>query len=118
MTKRPAGALEHDIMTVLWDSRRPMQPGEIKDRLDHDLAYTSVATVLGRLQAKGWVTRTQAGRAFAYEAAIQQPDLAARRIADVLAASPDRDAALMSFVGTLSRRDLKALRKMLGDDAR
>lgn len=118
MTKRPAGALEHDIMTVLWNGRRPMQPGEIKDRLDHDLAYTSVATVLGRLQAKGWVTRTHAGRAFAYEAAIQQPDLAARRIADVLAASPDRDAALMSFVGTLSRRDLKALRKMLGGDAR
>lgn len=116
MTKRPDGSLEHDIMAVLWAADGPLQPGEIKARLQLDLAYTSVATVLGRLQAKGWVTRTPAGRGFAYVAAVQEADLAAQRIADVLAGTNDRNAVLMTFVGKLSRRDLKALRALLGED--
>lgn len=116
MTKRPDGSLEHDIMAVLWAADGPLPPGEVKDRLPFDLAYTSVATVLGRLQAKGWVSRTPAGRGFAYAAVVGEADLAAQRIADVLAAADDRDAVLMTFVGKLSRRDLRALRSLLGED--
>lgn len=116
MTKRPDGSLEHDIMAVLWAAAGPLQPGDVKDRLALDLAYTSVATVLGRLQTKGWVTRVPQGRGFAYLAAVQEADLAAQRIAEVLASAHDRDAVLMTFVGKLSRRDLKALRDVLGED--
>ena len=89
MAKRPDGALEHDIMKVLWAAKRPLQPGEIKDLLELHLAYTSVATVLGRLHTKGLVERTESGRAFAYRASLAESELAvlgrqclARRIAD------------------------------------
>jgi predicted transcriptional regulator len=118
MAKRPDGALEHDIMTVLWSAERPLQPGEIKDRLATRLAYTSVATVLGRLNAKGLVDRTEAGRAFAYAASIDESELAARRIGDVLASASDRTAVLAGFVGTLCQRDAKALRRMLDENDR
>jgi predicted transcriptional regulator len=116
MAKRPDGALEHDILTVLWAEGGPLPPGEIKARLGTDLAYTSVATVLGRLQAKGLVTRRAAGRAFAYEAAVNRSQFAAQRINQVLESAGDRQAALMSFVGSLSKRDLKSLRALLKDE--
>ena len=67
MTRRPDGAFENDVLRVLWAADGPLLPGEINERLDVGYAYTSVATILTRLQAKGWVVRTPAGRAFAYE---------------------------------------------------
>ena len=118
MARRADGALEHEIMAVLWSSERPLQPGEIKDRLTTELAYTSVATVLGRLHAKGLVERAEAGRAFAYAAIVNESELAARRIGDVLSSANDRIAVLAGFVGSLSKRDAKALRKMLDESGR
>lgn len=113
MAKRPDGALEHDIMAVLWTADAPMQPGEVKDRLNTSLAYTSVATVLGRLHTKGLVRRTEAGRAYAYEACIDESQLAARRIGEVLSSASDKGQVLAGFIGSLSKKDIKALRAML-----
>ena len=113
MTKRPDGALEHDILAVLWAAEGPLQPSDIKDRLDVQLAYTSVATVLSRLHVKGLVTRTESGRAYAYEAAVDEAQLAARRIGDVLSTVTDREAVLAGFVRSLSKKDAKALRALL-----
>ena len=113
MAKRPDGALEHEIMKVLWQSDRPLQPGEINDRLDLDLAYTSVATVLSRLHGKGMVRRTESGRAFAYSPAVAEADLAARRIGEVLASTSDPNSALARFVRGLSKRDANAVRALL-----
>lgn|GEM_PF-5877860 len=57
MAKRPDEALEHDIMAVLWAAESPLLPGEIKGRLNTELAYTSVATV----HTKGLVRRPRLG---------------------------------------------------------
>ncbi|MDP2291756.1 MAG: BlaI/MecI/CopY family transcriptional regulator [Actinomycetota bacterium] len=116
MKKRPDGALEHDIMTVLWSADKPLQPGEIKDQLHTALAYTSVATVLGRLQAKGLVTRSGSGRGYAYSASIDESQLAVRRIGEVLSSASDKGQVLAGFIGSLSKKDMTALRAMLGDD--
>ena len=72
MARRPDGALEHDIMVVLWAADGPLQPGDVKDRLATELAYTSVATVLGRLHVKGLVRRTEIGRSYAYAASVDE----------------------------------------------
>jgi predicted transcriptional regulator len=114
MAKRPGGALEHDILAVLWSADGPLLPGEIKSRLSIELAYTSVATVLGRLHTKGLVCRTEAGRAYAYEASIDESELAVRRIGEVLSSASDKRQVLAGFVGSLSQKDIKALRAMLG----
>ncbi len=113
MARRPDGALEHDIMTVLWAATRPLSPAVVKDLLPTGLAYTSVATVLGRLHAKGWVARHEMGRAYVYEAAVHESVLAARRIGDVLSSANDRHAVLAGFVGSLSESDATALRRLL-----
>ncbi len=38
MAKRPDGALEHDIMAVLWAADHPLRPGDIKNRRETELA--------------------------------------------------------------------------------
>lgn len=116
MAKRADGALEHDIMTVLWEADTALLPAEIRDRLATCLAYTSVATVLSRLHTKGLVRRIESGRAFRYTACIDESQLAVRRIGEVLSAASDKRQVLAGFVGTLSKKDIKALRAMLGGD--
>ncbi len=115
MAKRPDGALEHDIMAVLWAAESPLLPGEIRRRLNIELAYTSVATVLGRLYTKGLVRRTEAGRAFSYEACVDESQLAVRRIGEVFSSASDKGQVLAGFVGSLSKKDITALRAMLGE---
>lgn len=114
MSRRPDGALERDIMEVLWGSDEPLTPGEVRDRLDVDLAYTTVMTVLGRLHEKGRASREQRGRAFAYTAAVSESELAVEQMNAVLSSTTDREGALGGFVGGLSRRDRAALRRLLG----
>jgi predicted transcriptional regulator len=113
VARRPDGALEHDVMRVLWDAEGPLLPGEITDRLDGGYAYTSIATILSRLLAKGLVERSPAGRAFAYRPVIDEPDLAVRRIGELLDASSDRSQVLSRLIGNLSDREASAIRAML-----
>jgi predicted transcriptional regulator len=113
--RRPDGTLEREVLTVLWQAAGPLQPSEINDRLPTKLAYTSVATVLGRLHAKGLVTREPSGRAYAYTAAVDESELAVRRIDDVLAGATDPAKVLSRFVDGLSERDARMLRALLDD---
>jgi predicted transcriptional regulator len=117
MTRRADGALEHDILVLLWSAESSLLPAEIQAQLDPPLAYTSVATVLGRLFAKGLVERSEAGRGYAYRAVINEAELAVRRIDDVLTSSSDRRAVLARFVGGLSKREIRTLRDLLNDEA-
>jgi predicted transcriptional regulator len=118
MTRRPDGALETDVLRVLWDADGPLLPGVINERLDAGYAYTSIATILTRLQAKGLVTRTPAGRAYAYEAAVDEPDLAVRRIGELLDSTSDRALVLSRFIDGLPPREAKALRATLEKSTR
>ncbi len=113
MTRRPDGALETDVLRVLWAADGPLLPGEINERLDAGYAYTSVATILTRLQAKGLVVRNPVGRAYAYEAAVDEAGLAVRRISELLDSSSDRAKVLSRFIDGLSPREAKAIRAIL-----
>jgi predicted transcriptional regulator len=108
--------LEADVLAVLWDAERALTPGEVREALDGDLAYTTVMTVLTRLFDKGLVTRAQRGRAYSYSPAQSRSELAARRMGEILADAGDRAGALTGFVGGLSKRDADLLRRIVGDE--
>lgn len=116
--RRADGALETDILGVLWAASRPLTPAEVNDRLDSGLAYTTVLTVLTRLWTKGLLERTRQGRAYAYRALLSESELASQRLADTLASASDRTEVLARFVGRLPKRDLAALRRLLDDPSR
>lgn len=104
-------------MAVLWEAGRALQPGEVRDLLPVPLAYTSVATVLGRLHSKGLVERREAGRAFAYAAALDESELAVKRIKEVYATASDKRQVLAGFLGGLPKKDIAAVRALLAEDS-
>lgn len=118
--RRAAGELEAAVLAVLQASGTPLAAGDVREKLADDelayttLAYTTVVTILTRLHAKGVLRRHKQGRAFYYAPVADQPGLAARRMARMLDAEPDREAVLARFVSSLSDEDEQLLRKMLG----
>jgi len=93
-----------------------MTTGEVRDAIGGDLAYTTVMTVLGRMHAKGLVTRDRAGRSFAYTAVVDDAEVAARQIHRMLDARDDRAAVLTRFADGLSDEESRLLVELLGAD--
>jgi predicted transcriptional regulator len=117
--RRGAGELAGEVLGILQAAGEPLSPADVRERLGGDLAYayTTVVTILSRLHAKGVLDRERAGRAFRYYPVADEPGLAARQMASVLAAEADREAVLARFVSSLPDEDEQALRRMLGPDA-
>jgi predicted transcriptional regulator len=118
-SRRPAGALEAEVLAVLRAAGMPLSAGQARERLAvpqrHELSYSTVVTILSRLHAKGLVTRERAGRGFAY-APLDAASVAAGQMSRALDAGADRGAVLSSFVSGLSGRDARLLRRLLTDE--
>lgn len=77
------GDLQLRIMQVLWRSG-PLGVAEVRDRLQgDDLAYTTVATMLRKMEDRGLVGHETADRRFIYHAAVEEHDVT-RSMADDL----------------------------------
>lgn len=63
--KRPFTPLELKIMQTLW-AAGPLNVQAVQERLNDDLAYTTVQTMLNVLHRKGHVARALVGRAYEY----------------------------------------------------
>ncbi|MHB9855792.1 BlaI/MecI/CopY family transcriptional regulator [Streptomyces sp. Tue6028] len=111
--RRGQGELEAQVLAALRRSPEPVTAGWVRERLGGVLAYTTVITILTRLQAKGLVTRKRAGRSFAWSAATDEAGLAAHRMRRVLDREADREAVLASFVCGLPQQDEELLRRLL-----
>jgi predicted transcriptional regulator len=115
--RRAAGELEAAVLAVLRAAGSPLSPAEVRGRLGGGLACTTVVTILSRLCGKGVLDRRRAGRSFRYAPADDQAGLAARRLARMLDAEPDRERVLARFVSGLSGADGELLRRALGGGA-
>lgn len=62
---------EASLMEVLWE-RGASTVAEVREALEDRLAYTTVLTILRTLEAKGFVTHDEEGRAHRYSALIER----------------------------------------------
>jgi predicted transcriptional regulator len=76
---------------------------------DRNIAYTTVMTVMGNLEKKGWLRRHAEGRAYRYEPLVSAEEYSAALMRQALEASTDRPAALMHFIEELSADEARAL---------
>ncbi len=113
MARRPHGELEHEVLAALWAAGEPLTAEDVRVAVSEDLAYTTVLTILVRLHEKGAVSRAQQGRAYAYAPLLDDADLTARRMRQILDGEADRSGVLSRFAGTLSAEDAAALRVAL-----
>jgi predicted transcriptional regulator len=111
--RRAQGDLEAMVLRCVWAASKPLSPGEVRDAIEADVAYTTAMTVLTRLWEKGLLTRGKDGRAYRYRAAIGEAAHAANRMGAALGAVRDREEALTHFVGSLPADDVAALRRLI-----
>jgi len=112
-SRRAFGELEQQVLSILWASDGPLIPREVQARLADPPAYTTVMTILDRLQRKGVAARSSRGRAFAYEAVVSESAVAAQHARALLANGHDRRAVLQGFVDVLSEGDSEELTRLL-----
>ena len=112
-SRRAPGALEAEVVAVLWAAAEPLTPRAVQDELGGRLAYTTVMTALTRLHEKGVVGREKRGRAYAYTPLLDSPGIAAARMRELLDAGGDREEVLARFLGSLSDDDERTLIELL-----
>ena len=114
-SRRAMGELEREVMSALWDGDDWMTPRQVLERMELDppVVYSTVMTILRRLWKKGVVDRQRAGRAFSYRPLKDEGEQTAERMAQLLAASHDPEAALTHFLASLDARRRRQLRKLL-----
>lgn len=117
------GKLQLAILEVLW--RHPgatVQAVQSRVRSARPLAYTTIATMLKKMEARGLVTHEQDGRFFKYRAAVTREELSSGVVQDVLGAL--FAGSLPSLVSHLltqdqvSRKDLDALEALIAEKKR
>jgi predicted transcriptional regulator len=114
------GDLQLRIMQILW-TRQQATVAEVHATLagERDLAYTTIATMLRKMEARGLVKHRLDGRSFVYRAAVAE-DAVSQGMADHLV---DRlfEGSLSDMVHHLlttrevSHEELSKLEKMIAD---
>jgi predicted transcriptional regulator len=109
---------ELDVMNVLWD-RGSATVAEVLDDLPDELAYTTVLTILRRLEKKGHVGHQAEGKAHRYVALVQREaaqDSAIQRITRKLFLdSPELLMGRLLRKGKLSPEQLRELRALVDE---
>ena len=107
---------ELDVMAILWDLGSATVT-EVRDRIDDDLAYTTVLTVLRTLEGKGYVGHREEGKAHRYVPLVARNaagQSALRRLTEkVFAGSPELLLTQLVSGRRLSAVELKRMRQLL-----
>jgi predicted transcriptional regulator len=111
--RRGYGDLAQAILDLVGSAGAPVTPGQVREALGGDLAYTTVMTVMARLHDRGLLARRRVGRAFAYTAVTDPAQVTARRMHRLLNVEQDRAGVLAQFVDALNPDDERLLRALL-----
>lgn len=114
------GTLEYPIMQSLW-ARFPQRVGDVLEQLnetrvqDDKLAYTTVMTVLARLNEKGIVDREKSGRSYRYRPCFTEDELVRELGRDEVARLVDEfgQVALAEFAVALNDADPALLARLI-----
>ncbi len=112
----PLTPLELEIMNILWDDG-PATVAEVQPKLQGDLAYTTVMTMLSVLLRKRKVKRVQEGRAFRYRPIVSRQRATGSAVEDLVTRmfGGSTEALLMTLVETrgIGSKDLERLSKLV-----
>jgi predicted transcriptional regulator len=78
------GNLQLAILKILWDAGEAAVTEVHQALSDSELAYTTVATMLRKMEAKGLVKHREEGRRFIYQAAVTEESITHSMADDML----------------------------------
>lgn len=117
------GDLQLRILQSLWD-RPDSSVAEVHTELkpERDLAYTTVATMLRKMETRGLVTHREQGRSFLYRALVAAEDVSrsvGRHLVDRLSAGSLTEAVSHLLTSReVSRDELDQLEKLIKEAKR
>ena len=98
MSRKPQlASLQLAIMRILWQNEEATV-ADVRDRLaeaGRDLAYTTVATMLVKMERKGQVAHRSLGKAFVYCPVLRQEQVSRSMVADLAQRLFGGDVTLM-----------------------
>lgn len=93
---RPASThpteLELEILKILWRDG-PLVVQEVRDRLERELAYSSVITIMNIMTDKGYLARTKEGKGYRYRARVRAEATKKQMLSDLVDRAFDGSAA-------------------------
>lgn len=83
--KKVLGDLEAEVMKTIWKANR----ATVRDvyehlRLEKNLAYTTIMTIMSRLAEKGLLEKESQGNAYIYTPTVSESEFAKRVVSEVL----------------------------------
>lgn len=114
------GSLQKQIMEILWE-RSEATVHEVRDRLakKKPLAYTTVLTVLQKLERAGWVKHREDGRSYIYSPAKSKSEAGSSALQNFLKQVFQGDPLLLfqHLVDTtdLDEKDLAELKRIIDE---
>ena len=108
---------ELDIMSVLWDMGEATV-NEVRERVDPDLAYTSISTMVRMLEMKGYVShRRGEGKTHVYfpivDAEAAGKSALGRVLDKIYGGSPIKLMAHLMEENKLSEKEMDRMRELL-----
>jgi predicted transcriptional regulator len=117
------GALQKAVMEVVWELGEA-SVGQVRERLDRDPepAYTTILSVMQKLEKAGWLTHRSQGRSYIY-IPTRSRDQAGTSTLRTFIDRVFRGDPLLLFQHLLededlSAQDLRSLRKMIEEKRR
>jgi BlaI family penicillinase repressor len=108
--------LELEIMKVLWETG-PANVQTVQQRLERELAYTTVQTMLNVLHRKGKAKRTLKDKAYFYRPAVSRSQVIGHALGDLIDKmfGGSAESLVMSLVETrqLTPEKLSRLKKLI-----
>ncbi len=100
--------LELEILKILWRASS-LTGRQVRDALVEfrDLAYTSVMTIMGIMEDKGYVRRKKQGGSFVYSARIKQETTTRRMLLDLVERAYDGSVA-SAVINLLETSDIES----------
>ena len=99
------GELEQKVMDKFWSTMgSELTVRDVAEQFP-DHAYTTLLTIIDRLERKGLVRRIRDGRAFHYSAIASREAYTAALMRDALGAAPDPDAVLVRFAESVTAEE-------------
>ncbi len=110
--------LELEILKILWRAN-PLTGRQVRDALAEfrELAYTSVMTIMGIMEDKGYVRRKKQGSSYLYSTRIKQATTTRRMLLDLVERAYDGSvtSAVVNLLETsdIQPEELEQLRELI-----
>jgi len=109
------GHLEADIMEIIWKKEK-VSVREVYEqlKLEREIAYTTVMTIMSRLAEKQILHKEKQGNAYLYHPAITKAEFTENMVVNVLDGLLEdyADTAFSHFLNKIDRKDEAKLKKM------